>query len=55
MEEEESVVFLTIEVGDKHAGPTGGDGIYRTHPLWNVGVRGWRIHPPGNDRSKIHA
>ena len=36
---------------------SGGDGIYRAHTGTQraVRVRGRRICPPGNDRSKIHA
>ena len=34
---------------------SGGDGIYRMHTPRAIGAGGWRIRPPVNDRSKIHA
>ena len=55
--EEESVVFSTIEVRVKCAGPSGLGNLEVTeYNAYTAGrSRGRRICPPGNDRSKIHA
>ena len=54
------MVFSNIEVGDKHAGPSGHGDLEVTKYI--TGIRrgplegkGRSIRPPGNDGSKIHA